>query len=71
MLASTACLPAWLAPGNYGPAVSEDGAMWLQPAGKVLIASGPYMESKEHIGGFGCWKPLTWTDATLPPRARV
>jgi hypothetical protein len=33
----------------------------LQPAGKVLITDGPYAETKEHIGGFGCWKPVTWT----------
>jgi hypothetical protein len=33
----------------------------LQPAGKVLITDRPYAETKEHIGGFGCWKPLTWT----------
>ena len=24
----------------------------LQPAGKVLITDGPYIETKEHIGGF-------------------
>ena len=30
-----------------------------QPGGKVLINDGPYLETKEHIGGFfGCWKPL-------------
>ena len=23
-----------------------------QPAGKVLVTDGPYMETKEHIGGF-------------------
>ena len=33
----------------------------LQPAGKVLITDGPYTETKEHIGGSGCWKPRTWT----------
>jgi hypothetical protein len=31
-----------------------------QPDGKVLITDGPYLETKEHIGGFGCWKPLIW-----------
>jgi hypothetical protein len=24
----------------------------VQPAGKVLVTDGPYIESKEHIGGF-------------------
>ena len=32
-----------------------------QPNGKVLVTDGPYTETKEHIGGFGCWKPLIWT----------
>ncbi|MGC2769773.1 MAG: hypothetical protein WB607_30055 [Candidatus Acidiferrum sp.] len=32
-----------------------------QPDGGVLITDGPYLETKEHIGGVGYWKPLTWT----------
>ena len=40
---------------------SSARSLRLQPAGKVLITDGPYAETKEHIGGFGCWKPLTWT----------
>ena len=30
-----------------------------QPDGKVLITDGPFLETHEHVGGFGCWKPLT------------
>ena len=32
-----------------------------QPDGKVLVADGPYTETKEHMGGFGYWKRLIWT----------
>jgi hypothetical protein len=28
------------------------GALRAQPDGKVLMADGPYQETKEHIGGF-------------------
>ena len=27
----------------------------------VLVTDGPYLETKEHIGGFGSWNALTWT----------
>jgi hypothetical protein len=33
---------------------SSARSLRLQPAGKVLITDGPYAETKEHIGGFGC-----------------
>ena len=31
---------------------SSARSLRLQPAGKVLITDGPYVETKEHIGGF-------------------
>ena len=31
---------------------SSARSLRLQPAGKVLITDGPYLETKEHIGGF-------------------
>jgi hypothetical protein len=34
--------------GGLGPAKS----LRAQPDGKVLITDGPYLETKEHIGGF-------------------
>ncbi|MGD0647086.1 MAG: YciI family protein [Acidobacteriaceae bacterium] len=48
-----------------------------QPNGEVLITDGPYLEAKEHIGGF--WileaadmdEALAWArKATLDPRSR-
>jgi hypothetical protein len=32
--------------------VSSAKSLRAQPDGKVLITDGPYLESKEHIGGF-------------------
>lgn len=32
--------------------VSKAKAMRLKPDGDVLVTDGPYVESKEHIGGF-------------------
>ena len=31
-----------------------------QPGGKVVITDGPYLETKEHIGGFGYSTQPTW-----------
>ena len=31
-----------------------------QPDGRVLVTDGPYTETKEHMGGFGYWKPPIW-----------
>src|SRR5262249_52550236 len=47
---------------------SARSARWLraQPAGKVLVTDGPYVETKEYIGGFlvlgaaGLDEALTW-----------
>jgi hypothetical protein len=32
--------------------VKSAKSLRAQPSGKVLIADGPYLETKEHIGGF-------------------
>lgn len=37
--------------GGLGPASSAK-SLRAQPSGKVLITDGPYLETKEHIGGF-------------------
>jgi hypothetical protein len=43
------------------------GALRAQPDGKVLITDGPYLEAKEHIGGFSIGQAAdmdearTWT----------
>jgi hypothetical protein len=37
--------------GGLGPASSAT-SLRAQPGGKVLITDGPYLETKEHIGGF-------------------
>jgi hypothetical protein len=37
--------------GGLRPASSAK-SLRAQPDGKVLIADGPYLETKEHIGGF-------------------
>ena len=37
--------------GGLAPASSAK-SLRAQPGGKVLITDGPYLETKEHIGGF-------------------
>jgi hypothetical protein len=37
--------------GGLSPASSAK-SLRVQPDGKVLITDGPYLETKEHIGGF-------------------
>ena len=37
--------------GGLSPARSAR-SLRAQPAGKVLVTGGPYLETKEHIGGF-------------------
>jgi hypothetical protein len=52
--------------GGLRPA-SEAKALRVQPDGKVLITDGPYLETKEHIGGLSIGQAadmdeaLTWT----------
>ena len=45
--------------GGLSPARSAR-SLRAQRDGKVLITDGPDLETKEHIGGFGGWKPLIW-----------
>jgi hypothetical protein len=33
-------------------AASSATSLWRQPDGKVLVTDGPYLETKEHVGGF-------------------
>ena len=37
--------------GGLHPA-SSARSLRVQPAGEVLITDGPYLETKEHVGGF-------------------
>ena len=37
--------------GGLSPA-SKARSLRAQPAGKVVVTDGPYIETKEHIGGF-------------------
>ena len=37
--------------GGLRPA-SEAKSLRAQPGGKVLVTDGPYLETKEHMGGF-------------------
>jgi hypothetical protein len=37
--------------GGLGPASSAK-CLRAQPDGKVLVTDGPYLETKEHVGGF-------------------
>jgi hypothetical protein len=42
---------AWFFAGGLRP-VSEAKSLRAQPDREVLITDGPYLETKEHIGGF-------------------
>ncbi len=46
--------------GGLQPA-SSARSLRAKPNGEVLITDGPYLESKEHMGGFGYWRPQTST----------
>jgi hypothetical protein len=41
--------------------VREAKSLRAQPDGKVLTTDGPYLETKEHIGGFWVLEVATWT----------
>jgi len=43
--------------------VSDARSLRAQPDGKVLITDGPYLETKEHIGGFWVLEVATLDDA--------
>jgi len=48
--------------GGLTPA-SSARSLRAQPDGKVLITDGPYLETKEHIGGFWVLEAATLDDA--------
>jgi hypothetical protein len=48
--------------GGLSP-VSSARSLRAQPDGKVLITDGPYLETKEHIGGFWVLEAANLDDA--------
>jgi len=50
--------------GGLTPA-REAKSLRAQPNGKVLITDGPYLETKEHIGGFWVLETATLDDALV------
>jgi hypothetical protein len=56
-----------------GGLTSASGAKSLraQPGGKVLITDGPYLETKEHIGGFWILEAADLDDALAWGRKAV
>ena len=48
--------------GGLRPASSAK-SLRAQPGGKVLITDGPYLETKEHIGGFWVLEAADLTEA--------
>ena len=48
--------------GGLSP-VSSARSLRAQPGGKVLITDGPYLETKEHVGGFWLLKCANLDDA--------
>ncbi|MGC2647494.1 MAG: YciI family protein [Candidatus Sulfotelmatobacter sp.] len=44
-------------------AASNAKSLQAQPGGKVLITDGPYLETKEHIGGFWILKAADLDEA--------
>jgi hypothetical protein len=48
--------------GGLSPASSAK-SLRAQPDGKVLITDGPYLETKEHIGGFWVLEAANLDDA--------
>jgi hypothetical protein len=48
--------------GGLSP-VSSARSLRAQPNGKVLITDGPYLETKEHIGGFWVLEAASLDDA--------
>jgi len=48
--------------GGLSPASSAK-SLRAQPNGKVLITDGPYLETKEHIGGFWVLEAANLDDA--------
>ena len=52
-------------------AASEARSLRAQPDGKVLITDGPYLETKEHIGGFWVLEAANLDDALAWGRKAV
>jgi hypothetical protein len=52
-------------------AASEARSLRPQPDGKVLITDGPYLETKEHIGGFWVLEAANLDDALAWGRKAV
>jgi hypothetical protein len=48
--------------GGLGPQ-SSARSLRTQPDGRVLVTDGPYLESKEHIGGFWVLEAATLDEA--------
>jgi hypothetical protein len=48
--------------GGLGP-LSSARSLRMQPDGQVLVTDGPYLESKEHIGGFWVLEAATLDEA--------
>ena len=46
--------------GGLHPASSAK-SLRAKSNGEVLVTDGPYLETKEHVGGFWVLKPPTWT----------
>jgi hypothetical protein len=44
-------------------AASSAKSVRVQPGGKVLVTDGPYLETKEHIGGFWVVEAASLDDA--------
>jgi len=51
--------------------VREARSLRAQPDGKVLITDGPYLETKEHIGGFWVLEAANHADALAWGRKAV
>jgi hypothetical protein len=49
-------------------AASQAKSLRAQPNGEVLITDGPYLEAKEHVGGFTILEALTWTRHWVGPQ---
>ena len=56
--------------GGLSP-VSSARSLRAQPGGKVLITDGPYVETKEHIGGFWVLEAANLDDALAWGRKAV
>jgi hypothetical protein len=51
--------------------VKDARSLRAQPGGRVLITDGPYLETKEHIGGFWVLECATLDDALAWGRKAV